>query len=280
MIRILLESPRAQHILARLITGPEPVKADWHTTLAEPPDPSPESISIYLEELQRLVLETIPVDSKTLQEYESANRLESYKRYRLLEIVCTAIHFLAIRLYQQYHPPTPFEDPSGGLRLPKPYPRIRHTSYFKYERTGDPKSVGFWAEAQILGGVILFDRGASGEECKSVWLHGKPHHDINEVYKLPDDAVLAILEHKCLPLELVWENLPHLSAADAQRNGIYREFGLAHIKVYRNFLTTCQQGSVNGGEIMERKLDEFLKRNTGATKDRTPFPARQAPYNH
>ncbi|KAK6524959.1 hypothetical protein TWF281_011849 [Arthrobotrys megalospora] len=261
-IRTLLESPRAQHVLSRLVAGPEPDKADWHTTLIEPPAPPQESISAYLEELQSSVIEAVPVDSKTLQEYQlaSASHIGTYKDYRLLEIACTAIHFLATRLYQKYHPRPLFEDPTGGLRIPKPYPRIRHKNYFKYKKTGDLNSVGFWAEAQIFGGVILFDRGPSGEECRSVWLHGKPNHDINKVYKLPDDAIVAILEQKCLPLDLDWENLPHLSLAAAQCEGIYREFGLAHARAYYNFLTTCQRGSAADSEIMEKKIGEFWAR--------------------
>ncbi|KAK7698341.1 hypothetical protein SLS64_012589 [Diaporthe eres] len=31
--------------------------------------------------------------------------------------------------------------------------------------------VGYWAETQIFGGVVLFDRGESEEECNGIYLH-------------------------------------------------------------------------------------------------------------
>ncbi|KAK2609559.1 hypothetical protein N8I77_003055 [Diaporthe amygdali] len=30
---------------------------------------------------------------------------------------------------------------------------------------------GYWAETQIFGGVVLFDRGESGEECNGMYIH-------------------------------------------------------------------------------------------------------------
>ncbi|KAK6344437.1 hypothetical protein TWF696_008074 [Orbilia brochopaga] len=262
-VRALLESPRVQRILSRLIAGPEPepTRAEWHIRLVEPPDPPEAAISTYTEELHQLDLTTLPVDSKILQEYQSADPdcAYTYKRYRLLEIACAAIHFLAIRLYQKYHPRPLFQEPSSGHGIVIPYPRIWHPDYFKYSPTGHPPAVGFWAEAQIFGGIIYFDRG-SGEECTAVWLHGRPGHRTKEVYKLPEDAVLGVFEGKTLPLEASWENLECLSVAEAQERGIYREFGLAHTRVYYNFLTICQRPTVEEVELMRRKYAEMWKR--------------------
>ncbi|KAK6510249.1 hypothetical protein TWF481_004966 [Arthrobotrys musiformis] len=201
-IRALLGSSRAQHILSRIVAGPEPEppRPEWHTKLTEPPNVPEEVVSKYLEELRdSFVLESLPVDSRTLQEYQRANNNEVYKSYRLLEIVCTALHFVAMQLYHKHHPRQPYY----GNGLAPMYPKIIHPKYFKYEKTGHINAVGFWAEAQILGGVVIFDRGASGGECKSVWLHGKPNSHQNEAYELPSEAVFGILkqEHP-LPLDL------------------------------------------------------------------------------
>ncbi|KAK6525092.1 hypothetical protein TWF694_005240 [Orbilia ellipsospora] len=266
-IQMLLESARAQLVLSRIIAGPEmePSLSGWQTSLVEPPKPPQEFISIYLEELQGFVLESMPVDSKTLQQYQSGDHEGCYKRYRLLEIACTAIHFLAVRLYQKYHPQPPLEDPTADPYSQKPYPEIRHQKYFFYKPSGDMKAVGFWVEAQIFGGVILFDRGLSGDECKSVWLHGRTREYGKEVYQLPDDAVSGLLGQKYLPLELVWEELPHRSLAAAQQEGIYREFNLARIREYHNFLTVCQRSRRNSGfaediELLEKKIQEALNK--------------------
>ncbi|KAK6510283.1 hypothetical protein TWF481_005000 [Arthrobotrys musiformis] len=250
-IRMLLESPRAQYILSRIIAGPELDLAEWQNELKEPPRAPEESVSQYLEDLRNSVVETFPIDSKTLQEYQSAGREGPYRTYRLLEIVCTAIHLVSKRLYQKYHPRTPYE----GFGFPL-WPKILHPKYFKYPTGLD--AVGFWAEALIFGGVVLFDRGASGEECNSVWLHGKPNIDTNEVYELPDTIVLTMLERgSSLPLELDWEALPHQSLAEAQQNGIFRELNLAGARGYHNFIGGCYRVPPERAAMLIRQMEEF-----------------------
>ena len=51
------------------------------------------------------------------------------------------------------------------------YVEFYHTDYKEYERYpfGLLNVVGYWAETQFFGGVLLFDRGESGLEV------GRPH---------------------------------------------------------------------------------------------------------
>ncbi|KAK3897432.1 hypothetical protein C8A05DRAFT_39023, partial [Staphylotrichum tortipilum] len=48
--------------------------------------------------------------------------------------------------------------------------------------------VGYWAEARILGGVVLFDRGASGhEECGEVYFQSDRPNITYRLYALTDE---------------------------------------------------------------------------------------------
>ncbi|KAJ4310293.1 hypothetical protein N0V84_011045 [Fusarium piperis] len=49
-----------------------------------------------------------------------------------------------------------------------------HLSYVypdQYPR-GVADVAGYWAEGKIFGGVVVFDRGETEQECKAMWIHG------------------------------------------------------------------------------------------------------------
>ena len=57
---------------------------------------------------------------------------------------------------------------NGSSRCAKPHVDFYHTEYQEYERYpfGLLNVVGYWAEAKLLGGVLLFDRGDTGLEVR------------------------------------------------------------------------------------------------------------------
>ena len=105
-------------------------------------------------------------------------------KLRLIELVVNACHDIAIFLYQLddgIHKHTEHEAwlaeqeqkyPNKHLRarllLPPPT-LFWHGSFRDSHRypSGVAELAGYWAETQIFGGVILFDRGQSGEEVSS-----------------------------------------------------------------------------------------------------------------
>ncbi|KAK4115530.1 hypothetical protein N656DRAFT_834716 [Canariomyces notabilis] len=62
-------------------------------------------------------------------------------------------------------PPRP-----GEFIAPTPF---YHRSYLAHHQYPDGIAdiVGYWAEAKIFGGVVIFDRGELGTECRDVFLH-------------------------------------------------------------------------------------------------------------
>lgn len=96
---------------------------------------------------------------------------------RLLELLAVSCHQIAVYLYQLdgvYHTHSDYEK---WIHLPRDmgrwdsyrYPTaFCHTFYTAVEQypNGVADVVGYWAEARIFGGVMLFDRGESETEVR------------------------------------------------------------------------------------------------------------------
>ena len=89
---------------------------------------------------------------------------------RLLEITAAAFHALAAMLYHSFHPDIDLQPPyeiTAFHASSHYYVDLYHTEYKDYYQRypyGLLNLVGYWTETQIFGGVVLFDRGDSGEE--------------------------------------------------------------------------------------------------------------------
>lgn len=121
-----------------------------------------------------------------------------------------AVHEIAVLLFKSgtsLHPDhritswTPPKDDVFWDVYPKgAWPTLfYHYWYSDYEQypNGVADVVGFWAEARILGGVILFDRRDSRTaeaQPDSIWFHPDRSEVTSRIYKLLDDQKLALLE--------------------------------------------------------------------------------------
>ena len=94
---------------------------------------------------------------------------------RLLEITAASLHALAGKMFASFHPNTelkPQKPPEGHYRAfrgtDRFYVDFFHAFYTQFEQYpfGLLNVVGYWAETQLLGGVLLFDRGDSGSEVR------------------------------------------------------------------------------------------------------------------
>lgn len=92
---------------------------------------------------------------------------------RLLEMVAVAFHMTAAVLFDNTNS-APYKRPMdvwlGGqpisetTPMPPRFPTLLfHVHYKGYDQypLGIPDTVGYWTEAQVFGGVVLFDRGES-----------------------------------------------------------------------------------------------------------------------
>ncbi|KAJ4145131.1 hypothetical protein LMH87_003990 [Akanthomyces muscarius] len=130
-------------------------------------------------------------NASLLQTFQSSKPGTNAFLFRLLELLSRSVHCIAVSIEltatkchvgdietaTTYHQP-PMMIPVGrNMRAyPSPPPHgslFFHRGYKDHEQYPFRKAdmAGYWAEDRIFGGVVLFDRGASGTEAHSVWLH-------------------------------------------------------------------------------------------------------------
>ncbi|KAJ6785168.1 hypothetical protein PWT90_09564 [Aphanocladium album] len=160
-----------------------------------------------LEKAEKLITDfnatQLQYDPALLQEFQRAELGSDTFLIRLLELVARAIHCIAVSVDKtaekchdgniqeaiEYHTP-PEVILIGRNTRDYPYPEPPaspscHANYTQHEQypNGASELAGFWAEDQIFGGVVLFDRGDCGTEAKSVWLHSSKHSWTTRIWK-------------------------------------------------------------------------------------------------
>ncbi|KAG7286862.1 hypothetical protein NEMBOFW57_009180 [Staphylotrichum longicolle] len=142
----------------------------------------------------------LSMDERLLHAYSAESIGSRAFRPRLLEMVAVALHQLAVLLYKlgdmQQHeqwklwtPPNRYPDPEMWPD-PEPYPTLFFHAWFqeyKQYPEGVADMVGYWAEERILGGVVLFDRGASGTQCREIYFHSDRPDVTYRLYALVDE---------------------------------------------------------------------------------------------
>ena len=96
---------------------------------------------------------------------------------RLMQIAAASVHTLAGMMYTSFHQDTnikPPEPPGGHFWQFRGsdhfYVDFYHTNYRRFEDFpfGLLNVVGYWAEAELFGGVVLFERVESGSEVQLI----------------------------------------------------------------------------------------------------------------
>lgn len=95
----------------------------------------------------------------------------------------------------------PPEDQFWEFYPPGPWPTLfRHGWYVDHDQypNGVGDMVGFWAEARIFGGVVLFDRRdpstCDDAQPDSIWLHPDRYDITYRIYQLSDEQRQRLLD--------------------------------------------------------------------------------------
>ncbi|KAE8359446.1 hypothetical protein BDV27DRAFT_149586 [Aspergillus caelatus] len=128
------------------------------------------------------------VESTQAKAYKNTKIGSRDFKLRLLEIAAISFHNIVAHLFQSLE-----ADPDAWpSRNHVPHPReptwFYHSDYLDHDqyplRISDV--VGYWAEKQVFGGVVLFDRGETGNECRDAFIHPDNGY---RVVKLSDDQL-------------------------------------------------------------------------------------------
>ncbi|KAH7174466.1 uncharacterized protein B0J16DRAFT_348674 [Fusarium flagelliforme] len=181
---------------------------------------------------------------------------------RLLELLAVSCHQIAVHLYKLdgvNHPhheyqkwvdePRDTDKWDSNRRHPTPFCHRAYTNIDQYPN-GAADTVGYWAEAKIFGGVLVFDRGESEIECKELYLHAGLLDGPYTLFPLTEgqfETLIKFLLHPLdtdvpenpLPLRATSENRWRWSAWDAiAEHHIFRdryERRVARIKPRPNY---------------------------------------------
>lgn len=148
---------------------------------------------------------------KLINDYRASAPGSRAFKMRLIELVAEAVHEIAVLLFnsgtslhsdQKITSWTPPKDDIFWEMNPEGHwPTLfYHQWYSDHEQypSGIADMVGFWAEARILGGVVLFDRRDPNKFAEaqpdSIWFHSDRSEVTYRIYQLLDGQKLALLD--------------------------------------------------------------------------------------
>ncbi|KAG8156868.1 hypothetical protein KVR01_013281 [Diaporthe batatas] len=131
---------------------------------------------------------SLKFEAKTLQAYQDAKCNSVAWKLRLIELVVVACHDIAIFLYKMDDGAHKHAEHEAWLAKQRekylnkrstkrmvlpPRSLFWHGMFRDHKRypNGVAELAGYWAEGQIFGGAVMFDRGESGEECNGMYIY-------------------------------------------------------------------------------------------------------------
>jgi hypothetical protein len=218
-------------------------------------------------------METLKFDTKLLAAFQAAAPNSRAFQLRLIELAAVAIHQIAVLLYKENmrlhdrHITNPRDsvdqltwwrrqvDNHGDPRFPPfrrvgPWPTLfTHPQYCNYPEYPDglADNVAYWAEDQIFGGVVLFDRSQPWNTPvadtipfpePNFYLHPARENFTRRLWQVKDEEQLALLEFLLSPAPASSSQpangpLPLLPTLD-HKVRIDPHYALLRHKVYRD----------------------------------------------
>ncbi|CAM1503228.1 Fc.00g080040.m01.CDS01 [Cosmosporella sp. VM-42] len=182
-------------------------------------------------------------EKSLLRAYQNTKPNTEAFNLRLIELVVVACHHIGAYLYElddgahkhQVHQDWREKElPNSNDGKHKRGYLLPHTAFFhrayqypdQYPR-GLADVAGYWAEGKIFGGVVVFNRGESEEECNEMWIHGAYIQGPTTLYPPTEEQFKALIsflladpEHmeeppSPLPIHGTSANRPRWSPYDA-----------------------------------------------------------------
>lgn len=184
----ILALPIARDTYAQVIDGKSKCTPYSDTNEASQSEPTSQAMQKYEKIRKAFVPENLVIDLKVrnpfmfvhlrrfdsiqlAQEYQNAPLGSRENHLQLLRIAAASVNALARKTYHDFHPDTtikPSELPESSNHQSNGIDDFYHTSYVEFKRYpfGRLDVVGYWAETQLFGGVVLFERDESGSNVR------------------------------------------------------------------------------------------------------------------
>ncbi|POR33444.1 Uncharacterized protein TPAR_06377 [Tolypocladium paradoxum] len=153
--------------------------------------------------------DTLQFDSRLIHGYMAASPGSRAFQTHLIELIARAVHDIAAEIHKIALNTSPHKDDGLSSWTPPkedwedelwwelhpdgaPPTLFQHPWYCYYDQypQGVSDGVGYWAEARILGGVVLFDRrdpeADDGAEPNAIYFHSDRYQVTYRIYQLTD----------------------------------------------------------------------------------------------
>ncbi|KAK0667108.1 hypothetical protein QBC41DRAFT_374905 [Cercophora samala] len=223
--------------------------------------------------------ESLEMDPELLHSYQSAPPGSRAFNTHLVELVAVALHQTAVMLFKldtSLHKRdgitewAPSKDDDLYWRFfPKgPFPTLfRHPWYIDHDRYPDGVAdmVGYWAEARILGGVVLFDRRSSNDtpeaDKHAIYLHPNRGLVTYRICRLLDDQKHDLV--RFLTADTPGQSPLPILPTDENTHRIDPEEPLALTGIYRD-IRERKNLPIDGPDSRNRASQDFLNFPTRA----------------
>lgn len=179
-----------------------------------------------------------------LQRYQNTPAGSRASKLPLVELVAITIHRLATLLYKSgnllkerdlQENQLCWSSRDERLVYPTPFVLYEYANTAQYREEGVAELPGYWAEDQIFGGVVLFDRGESGFECNSVWLHPFRKNLTHRICELTDDQLSDLLKFYASEQPADWAIPPlPIMVNKKNRRRVEYEIAIPEHNIYRD----------------------------------------------
>ncbi|KAK4645123.1 hypothetical protein QC761_311060 [Podospora bellae-mahoneyi] len=223
--------------------------------------------------------ETLEIDAELLHSYQTSPPGSRAFKTRLVELVAILLHQAAVMLFKldtslhkhdgitEWAPPK--DDDLYWRFYPKgPFPTLfRHPWYVDQDQYPDGVAdmAGYWAEARILGGVVLFDRRSSDDTPEAdehaIYLHPNRGLVTYRICRLLEGQKRALLDFLTAdnPEECPLPILP----TDENTHRVDPEEPLGLTGIYRN-IWERKDLPIDGPDSRNRASQDFLNFPTRA----------------
>ncbi|OGM39285.1 hypothetical protein ABOM_012051 [Aspergillus bombycis] len=192
-LRNVVSSEPAQRALAQVVDG-IPSRTDsngWEFVkagLKRKDDPSDESIETVKSFQHNYKLDSLDILSDVAQAYQDTSIGSRDFKLRLLEMVAISFHNVVARFSQSFEADPDAWPSRNRVSHPRESTWFCHSEYLDHDQYPLKVSdvVGYWAEKQVFGGTVLFDRGETDDKCRDAFIHPD---DGYRIFKLSDDQL-------------------------------------------------------------------------------------------
>ncbi|PMD45894.1 hypothetical protein L207DRAFT_450068 [Hyaloscypha variabilis F] len=259
------------------------VYAHYRSDIDQHHEPCSESIEIWKAFRDSFQTQKLQFNPRTVQGYQDTIPGTKDFNVRLIELIAVACHDTAALLYKiaDGGVGTHAEKPPARTYLDHdgvPYPPIPtdfyHTEYVDWEQypEGVADMVGYWAEFELFGGVVVFDRGESDTECKEAYIHSGGGYKLFQLSEKQLSAFAelgsqksdpAIHDGEPVPFPFRAERYTHrVSEDDSMSQHIYRDKYERKAKIVPPWLMQHPRTRLED-EIVLLDVMEILKANDG-----------------